>query len=181
MARRSLAGPHEAAIAPGAASIVGRPAARSRGAARSGFTLVELAVVLAVLGILANLLIPAFLAQLQKARALELVSEYRAIRDAYLQYQADHGEAPRAWNRAQAHPDLEPYLADSAIRYRSPDGRFVKRITVFADSTIGNQDFKAALVLIDRDRTGILYRVAEVLEGQVLVYRPGRRIALVVE
>ncbi len=151
------------------------------GTPRRGFTLIELAVVLAILGIIANILIPALLLQLQKARALEIVAEFRAIRDAYLQYEADQGTSPRAWNRARAHPDLEPYLQHAVIQYQSPDKRFTKKVIVYPDSVLGKRKFKAALMLIDRDRTGILYRVADTLEGQTLVYRSGRRIALVIQ
>ena len=57
---------------------------------RGGFTLIELMIVAAVVGILAGLAIPNLRTMLYKARAVEIAAEMDVVRHAVLDYQADN-------------------------------------------------------------------------------------------
>lgn len=68
---------------------------------RNSFTLIELLIVVAIIGILAAIAVPNFLNAHTRAKVSRVVMEERAVRDAYLQYHLDrnawpphyHGEA----------------------------------------------------------------------------------------
>jgi len=152
-----------------------RQRARRRGL---GFTLIEMLIVVAILGILANILIPNLLLQLQKAKAVRLIAEYEAVRDAYLTYQTDTGESPRRWNRTRAHPDLVPNLEGVHIVYRSDDGKFRKRLRVYTDKQAKKGRPKAVWILDDDNRRGLLDRIKTAMGDQAEVKRRGRRIIL---
>lgn len=59
---------------------------------RKGFTLVELVVVIAILGILAGLAIPRFMDATTNARGSRLVADLRTIESAESMYYAEKGE-----------------------------------------------------------------------------------------
>jgi type IV pilus assembly protein PilA len=58
---------------------------------RSGFTLVELAIVIVILGMLAALGVPRFLRSVERSKAAEAFSYLSAVRDAQERHQARHG------------------------------------------------------------------------------------------
>lgn len=61
---------------------------------RKGFTLVELVVVIAILGILAGLAIPRFMDATASARGARIVADMRTIDSAVLMYNAKTGNLP---------------------------------------------------------------------------------------
>jgi len=61
---------------------------------RSGFTLMELVVVISILAILAGALIPRIANRMASARDARRVSDIHAVRDALEQYYLDHGHWP---------------------------------------------------------------------------------------
>lgn len=83
---------------------------RSRGMTRVGFTLVEIMIVVAVLGILAALVVPKFLRVRDKAEATAAGTSMKAIADAVKHYQALHGEWPDDKNRRVLPTELKSYL-----------------------------------------------------------------------
>lgn len=61
-----------------------------------GFTLVELVVVIAILGILAGIAIPRFMDATATARGARIVADLRTIDSAIVMYQAKEGKFPSA-------------------------------------------------------------------------------------
>jgi general secretion pathway protein G len=61
---------------------------------RSGFTVVELLVVLAVMAVLLSLAAPRYIAHVDRSREAVLRQNLKAIRDGIDQYQADRGSHP---------------------------------------------------------------------------------------
>ena len=80
---------------------------------RGGFTLVELLVVAAIVGILAGLAIPNLRTVLLRARATELAGDMEVVRTAAMSYNGDHHTWP-AESAAGAIPGgLDEYLPDN--------------------------------------------------------------------
>jgi general secretion pathway protein G len=66
------------------------------GAREGGFTLVELMIVMLVIGILASLAIPAFIAQLKAAREAVLKEDLHIMRNAIDSYTMDKEKGPQS-------------------------------------------------------------------------------------
>ena len=62
----------------------------------SGFTLIELVVVMAIIAILASLAVPIFTAQLKRAREAVLKEDLHVMRNAIDSYTMDKGKAPQS-------------------------------------------------------------------------------------
>ena len=61
---------------------------------KKGFTLIELVVVIAILGILGGMAIPRFLDATQTARGSRIIADLRTIDSAIVIYNAKHGDFP---------------------------------------------------------------------------------------
>lgn len=83
-----------------------------RGANRSGLTLAELLVVVAILGILAGLAVPFIGRAGLEARAAEAVARLDMIRVAALEYHGEHDAWPPDAGRGTVPPGLESFLPD---------------------------------------------------------------------
>lgn len=80
---------------------------------RGGFTLVELAVVVLVVALLASIALPNFQRAIVKARATEAIAELQVIRVAVMGYLGDHHEYPPDRNRGTVPPGLAAYLPEN--------------------------------------------------------------------
>lgn len=84
-----------------------------RDARRGGFTLVELLVVAAIVGILAGLAIPNLRTVLLRARATELAGDLEVVRTAVLNYMGNQHSWPSEAGSGQIPGGLEEYLPDN--------------------------------------------------------------------
>ena len=83
---------------------------------QKGFTLVELMVVIAILGVLAAIAIPRFNESTAKANTARVQADLRTIDSASVQYQADNGKMPATIT------DLQNYLTTEVSKLKSPKG-----------------------------------------------------------
>jgi prepilin-type N-terminal cleavage/methylation domain-containing protein len=79
---------------------------------RRGFTIIELLIVTAVIGILAAIAIPKLGSAVRKANAAAILSDYNVVRVAAAQFAADGGSYPgnKGWRSVPT--ELEAYLPD---------------------------------------------------------------------
>ncbi len=81
---------------------------------RSGFTLIEVLIVVAILGILASFLVPNIVQAHYKGRASRIVSDSRIIRDTLLRYHIERNSWPRSRGWGIIPPELRSYLPAGA-------------------------------------------------------------------
>jgi len=87
------------------------PAARARRRSlEAGFTLLELLIVFAVIGIIANIAIPGLYAALYRAKAARIIEDYNLVRSTVHQHYADHSFWPPEQGPGVEPPELAPYL-----------------------------------------------------------------------
>ena len=79
---------------------------------RSGFTLLELLVVIMMLGILAGIAIPNFQKALWKATAAHVIGDARTVHLAASEFLTDNGRFPSGSGWGRVPPELEEYLPD---------------------------------------------------------------------
>lgn len=77
---------------------------------RRGFTLIELLIVLALIGILANVAIPVYLGAVRKAKATAIVTDFTFLRQEITRYHTEQGAWPRGAGWGREPRDLRPYL-----------------------------------------------------------------------
>ena len=87
--------------------------------ASRGFTLVELLIVIAILGILANIVIPVVMGQIRRAQAASIIEDFLIFRTALFEYYRDYSEFPRDYYPGREPKDLRDYL-DGRIRWSQP-------------------------------------------------------------
>lgn len=77
---------------------------------KKGFTLVEIMIVVAIIGLLASLAIPSMLAAGQDTRSARFAREIQNAGHAFVQYSFDHGDYPADKNPAQMPTGMLDYL-----------------------------------------------------------------------
>ena len=108
---------------------------RERSGSESGFTLVELLVVMLILGLLAAIAIPAFFNQRDKAKDADAKESVRTAQTAMETYSTDHdGNYDTA--DAAALEAIEPTLGSANLTTVDPDG--TNGYVITATSETGN-------------------------------------------
>jgi len=80
--------------------------ARTRRSARTGFTLIEMLIVIVVISILALIVIPRLMGAGRKAKEAALRGDIHQLRNAIQQFEADCGDYPSALSQLMTQPEL---------------------------------------------------------------------------
>lgn len=80
-----------------------------------GFTLLELLIICAVIGIIANLAIPGLYKSLYRAKAAKIIEDYNVLRTNVHQYYVDTSGWPAEQNTGIEPPELAQYLQNRIV------------------------------------------------------------------
>lgn len=86
---------------------------------RSGFTLVEIMIVVAIIALLAVLALPSFLRARQRSRDAKFMNAVRIATDAFQMYAAEHNAYPADEQPGVVPPGMEGYFG-TKLRWSSP-------------------------------------------------------------
>lgn len=114
----------------------------SRQLGQRGFTIIELAIVALIIGILATLALPAFRRLLLRSQASAVCNDLRVFREGFRLYSGENGKWPAAQGGANFPPGMEGYLRETSWAGRTPIGG---RYEWDRDGGEGSQSFLAAI------------------------------------
>jgi prepilin-type N-terminal cleavage/methylation domain-containing protein len=129
-----------AQLAPPASPAPGAP----RRTKEAGFTLIEILIVFAVIGIVANIAIPGLYAALYRAKAARIMEDYNTLRTMATQHNVDHSFWPPETGPGVEPPELAPYIKGRLV-WTHPDYQYDWELWV--DSS-GNPTEPATGVLV---------------------------------
>ncbi len=87
-----------------------------------GFTLVEIMVILAIIGILATLSVPASQRAMKRARAGRFLNDLRVLNGAFEQYRFEHQDWPPEADSREVPAGMGPYLGSFPFADDTPIG-----------------------------------------------------------
>ena len=98
----------------------------SKSCSRRGFTLIELVVVIAILGILAGIAIPRFMDSQASAKGAKIVADLRTIDSAATMYYAQKGKYPDAISSSSNANSTDGFISNYLAAWPKPDtGTFI--------------------------------------------------------
>ena len=106
-----------------AAPTTAPEAAAHRRSRESGFSLLELLIVCAVIGIIANIMIPALYSALYRAKAARIMEDYNLVRTMASQHYVDHSFFPAETGPGIEPPELSSYLQGRLV-WTHPDYQY---------------------------------------------------------
>ena len=127
-----------------AAPTTSLEAAARRRSRESGFSLLELLIVCAVIGIIANIAIPALYSALYRAKAARIMEDYNMVRTAASQHYVDHSFFPLDTGPGVEPVELNPYLQGRLV-WTHPDYQYDWELWV---DSAGNPTQPATGVLV---------------------------------
>ncbi|MEM1245610.1 MAG: prepilin-type N-terminal cleavage/methylation domain-containing protein [Acidobacteriota bacterium] len=150
-------------------------------ASEQGFSLIEVLIVVAIIGIIANVAIPAVLSQLAKAKATRLVTEYKFLQNAEFSYRTDTGDTPARRISNSMPEELQPYLQGQQIQWNEGTGnRRLRKYFIRETRTNGGliaRGITGGLMFRSRD-TALLDRIEDVFTGPSVRWSNGRILVL---
>lgn len=100
------------------------PEATARRRSReAGFSLLELLIVCAVIGVIANIMIPALYSTLYRAKAARIMEDYNLVRAMASQHYVDHSYFPADSGPGVEPPELTSYL-NGRLVWTHPDYQY---------------------------------------------------------
>lgn len=104
--------------------------------ARRGWTLIELLVILAILGVLATIIMPYYWEARHRAVAATIVSDYNNVRVAALSYHATHAELPATQGWGIAPTEFAQMLPDG---FNFAQGAYEYRWHLWTGGALGGE------------------------------------------
>jgi prepilin-type N-terminal cleavage/methylation domain-containing protein len=89
----------------------------------AGFTLLEIMIVCAVIGIIANVAIPGLYQALYRGKAAKIIEDYNTVRAMVHVHYADHSFYPAELGPGTEPPELQPYL-DGRLEWNHEDYQY---------------------------------------------------------
>jgi len=145
----------------------------------SGFSMIEMAIVVAIIGILINLAVPIYSESRLRAELTAIVGDYRVVQTAVTDYYLAHRAWPADSDPGEAPPELAGYLNDR-IDWSRP---YVYDYDYFADSE-GNPTQPEAGVLVGfsiRDADPELVALIRAARPGVLTETWGNGVTFVIQ
>ena len=119
----------------------------------SGFTLVELMIVIAIIGVLANLAIPNMIRMTRRADAITVIKDFEAVRDAAFSHYAQSGTFPATDGWGDVPPSMAAHLPPAFSFNKSKyNMRWVRWSLPNGNDRRGNQPALMALRVRSSDR-----------------------------
>lgn len=115
---------------------------RTRRLRGRGYSVLELVIVAALIGILANLALPVLFEAMYKAKATAIVADFTALRHELIRYQTEQGAWPRGAGWRREPRDLRPYLEG---RLRWDQGTHEYRLANRMRRPLGSRPWRLAL------------------------------------
>jgi len=100
-----------------------RQVARALRHDRRGYSMIELLIVLALIGIVANIAIPAYNHARLRTEATALMADFVSVRNSAQDYHNQNGEWPRDRGAGREPPELSSYL-HGRVRWNQGDVRY---------------------------------------------------------
>ncbi|MDQ8185124.1 type II secretion system protein [Pelagicoccus sp. SDUM812002] len=147
---------------------------------RRGFTIIELLVVITIIGLIASVAIPSYIASRQSSTATRTANDFRKFGDQFLLYSMKTGDWPSDGLPTTIPAGMEPYLSDSVWQKETPLGgswdydynAFGFTAGVSIDSATPDDALFAAIdALIDDGN----------LESGSMIKSGGNRLSLIIE
>ena len=82
---------------------------------QKGFTLIEVLVTIIIVGILASVALPIYTRAIERSRALEAMSNIKAINDAIYMYHADKQRCPERFSQLVSSITLDPTVPNNTL------------------------------------------------------------------
>lgn len=135
---------------------------------RHGYTIIELLIVLAVIGVLATIALPYYWETRHRASATQIVADYNVVRGSALGYHATTNTLPPTYGWGVVPTELKPTLPDSFSFAR---GRYDYRWQVWTGTALGgefaNTDHVAALE-VRSDDPKLIQALRDTYQGRYL-------------